>query len=120
MNKINPTLSIRSNTRKCVAAESESPIPLQSAMYAARHIGHFGSIARIAPGMIQPKTSTYRRADVRGLEFSQQRSVFIDTLRGCCLIDCTSARWLGVAPVGFHASPCPVHVPRPSPRRQAV
>src|SRR5205823_6514152 len=52
MNKINPTLSIRSNTRKCVAAESESPIPLQSAMYAARHIGHFGSIARIAPGMV--------------------------------------------------------------------
>jgi len=35
-------------------------------MYAARHIGHFGNIAMITPGMIQPKTSTHRRANVRG------------------------------------------------------
>jgi hypothetical protein len=83
MNKTNPTLSIRRDTCKCVAAENESPIPLQSAMYAARHIGHFGSSARIAPGMIQPKTSTHQQANVRGLEFSQQRSVLIGASRGC-------------------------------------
>src|SRR5437879_11149699 len=83
INKANPALRARSDTRRCVAAESEIPTPVQIAMYAARHIGHFGNIARIAPGMIQPKTSTHRRANVRGLEFSQQRSVFIDTLRGC-------------------------------------
>jgi len=83
INKINPTLRIKSDKRKCVAAESESPIPLQTAMYAAKHIGHFGSIARIAPGMIQPKPSTNRRANVRALELSQQRSGFIDTSRGC-------------------------------------
>src|SRR5207237_10930497 len=35
-------------------------------------------------------------------------------------MDCTSAGWLVVAPVGFHASPFAVHVPRPSPIREAV
>ena len=52
-NKINPTHRITDAARKCVATENESPIPVQTATYAARHSGHFGSSARIAPGMIQ-------------------------------------------------------------------
>ena len=42
-NKIDPTHRIRSTARKWVAADSESPIPVQTATYAARDIGHFGS-----------------------------------------------------------------------------
>jgi hypothetical protein len=53
------------------------PIPVQSARYAARHIGHFGSSARIAPGIIQPKASTHGRPNVRSLGFSQHVSPFI-------------------------------------------
>ena len=67
INKANPTLRTRSDTRRCVAAESEIPTPVQIAMYAAKHIGHLGNIATIAPGMIQPKTSIHRRGNVRSL-----------------------------------------------------
>ena len=70
--------------RRCVAAESEIPTPVQIAMYAARHIGHFGNIAMITPGMIQPNTSAQRRGNVRSLESSQQHQPgFIETSSGC-------------------------------------
>jgi len=69
--------------RRCVAAESEIPTPVQIAMYVARHIGHLGNIAMITPGMIQPNTSAQRRGNVRSLEFSQQQQPgFIETSRG--------------------------------------
>src|SRR4029434_7133740 len=59
-NKIDPTHRITSATAKCVAAENESPIPVQTATYAARHIGDCGVSAKIAPEMIQPATSLPR------------------------------------------------------------
>ena len=53
-------------------------------MYTARHIGHFGNIAMITPGMIQPNTSAQRRGNVRSLEFSQQHQPgFIETSSDC-------------------------------------
>src|SRR6266478_4136772 len=50
------------NARRLTAAATEILIPVAIIRYAARHIGHFGSSARIALGTIQPAISPLRRA----------------------------------------------------------
>ena len=55
------THAMINRTLRFAAAATESPSPVQSAMYAARHAGHFGISARIALGRIQPTRSTARR-----------------------------------------------------------
>src|SRR5262245_39112723 len=49
------------NVRKCVAVESERPIPVPAATYAATQTGHLGSSSNVAPGTIQPAISPLRR-----------------------------------------------------------
>jgi len=48
-------------TRIYVAVDTEMPIPVRSATYAATHTGHFGSNANAALGTIQPAISPLRR-----------------------------------------------------------
>jgi len=53
----NPSITKHPTTnpvRNTVATENDNPIPVASATYAARQIGHFGISARIVPGMIHP------------------------------------------------------------------
>jgi hypothetical protein len=59
------THTMINSTRTLPTAATESPSPVQSAMYAARHIGHFGISARIAPGIIQPAILPLRRATLQ-------------------------------------------------------
>ena len=47
------------------ADEQDIVIPVPSATYAARHIGHFGISPSNAPGTIHPKASLTRRRPVR-------------------------------------------------------
>src|ERR1700730_14874306 len=52
-----------SSTCRYAAVDTESPIPVPIAMYAATHTGHFGTSARMAPGAIHPAISRQRRAN---------------------------------------------------------
>jgi hypothetical protein len=57
------THRITSSIRRYAAVDTESPIPVPSAMYAARHAGHFGTSARMTPGAIHPAMPRQRRAN---------------------------------------------------------
>ena len=46
------------------AVVNEIPKPVAAAMYAAKHAGHFGMSATVAPGSTQPATATKRRRKV--------------------------------------------------------
>src|SRR5215475_3113443 len=59
-----PTQSMISSIRKYVAVDNESPNPVPTATYAARHAGHFGKSARMALGTIHPAMSRQRRVNV--------------------------------------------------------
>lgn len=48
------------------AVETESPTPVPIATYAAKHNGHLGNSARIAPGTIHRAMPKRRRAGVGG------------------------------------------------------
>jgi hypothetical protein len=60
----------------------EIPKPVAAAMYAAKHAGHFGMSATVAPGSTQPITERARRRKVAvldGVELPQQLVI--------CLLD---------------------------------
>jgi hypothetical protein len=57
-----PTHRINNENCRLLAPGSESPTPVQTATYAAKHMGHFGISARIAPGTSQPAVSRHHRA----------------------------------------------------------
>ncbi len=61
--------SVRSNNRRYIAVERVSPSPVQTATYAAKHAGHFGSNAQAAPEETHPASSRPRRAVVGDSEF---------------------------------------------------
>jgi len=63
---------ITSSILRWDAAETESPTPVPSAIYAAMHIGHFGNSASTVPGTIHRAISRPRRANdgVRGSLFA--------------------------------------------------
>jgi hypothetical protein len=70
------THRIRSDVPRCAAVESESPSPVPTATYAARHAGHFGMNAKIALGTIQLAKERQRRPALL-----QQRAVMISPSR---------------------------------------
>jgi hypothetical protein len=70
------THTIRSDVLSCAAVESESPSPVPTATYAARHAGHFGMNAKIALGTIQLAKERQRRPVLL-----QQRAVTISPSR---------------------------------------
>src|SRR5215469_907626 len=53
---------IGSDNCRLAVARNESPTPVQTATYAAKHMGHFCVSARIAPGTSQLAVSRHRRA----------------------------------------------------------
>lgn len=65
-----------SNSLILAAVETERPTPVTIAMYAARHSGHFGKKARIAPGTTHLAVPERRRTKVGESQFLQQ-AVFI-------------------------------------------
>jgi hypothetical protein len=52
--------------RRYVAVDTDSPTPVPIAAYAARHTGHFGTSARMAPGTIHREMSRQRRTSLGG------------------------------------------------------
>ena len=55
------THRIRSALRKTEADVTEMPMPVKTAAYVARHIGHLGSRISVALGMIHPASPAPRR-----------------------------------------------------------
>ena len=110
-NRRSPAHRTKSAVRKYVAAVNESPIPVQAAMYAARHIGHFGISARIAPGTIQSTRSTMRRTN----------DVLVFILSGGCSFVCAaSATRLMITAGRFNFAAFPIHVSRTRPIGKTV
>jgi hypothetical protein len=67
------------------AVVNEIPKPVAAAMYAAKHAGHFGMSATVAPGSTQPAMDTKRRRRIAlcdGAGLPQQLGI------------CLSSSWL--------------------------
>src|SRR5689334_7189664 len=69
------------SVRRYAALDIETPTPVPTAMYAARHAGHFGSNASVIPGRPHRTTSSQRREVAGGFSPARLSGPFAGTLQ---------------------------------------